>query len=258
MKLRIPKLNYKQKTIRNIAVMILLLGFVWMNVDCPLPTAEMEFRRLERRMLLEETGEIIRLRIGGQEYLGAMGTEQFHLMNLEDRQMQSCQVPEQGRLIPLFTQRWFEGEYALLALGVPGTITRAELELELSAWSYESIRDDELEYRVVLELPHDDPGMMGLYRHHQWEYVVEGETLTEGVVLFRITPQGDMHSPDAEAEDVAEEHALFGLGQESTYTRAQEGRKGHMDFAARALFYRGDEIKKELSLTPRESSVFWR
>ena len=53
MKLKIPKLSYKQKTLRNIFVIILLLVFVWINADCPLLTAEMNFRRQEHKRLLE-------------------------------------------------------------------------------------------------------------------------------------------------------------------------------------------------------------
>ena len=62
MRFKIPKMSYKQKTLRNIVMMILLFVFVWMNEDCPMPTAEINFRRFERKMMLEPSEIVLQAR----------------------------------------------------------------------------------------------------------------------------------------------------------------------------------------------------
>lgn len=48
---RRPRLGWGAKAARNIVLAALIAGAWWLWLGCPLPTAELEFRRLERRHL---------------------------------------------------------------------------------------------------------------------------------------------------------------------------------------------------------------
>ena len=85
MKFKIPKLSYKQKTLRNIVVMILLLVFVWMNEDCSMPSAEMNFRRLEHRLLLDESEIVLCIPEGTGDEIFASRREAHILVAEADR-----------------------------------------------------------------------------------------------------------------------------------------------------------------------------
>lgn len=49
---RRPRLGRRGRTVRNLVLSIVLATMVWGQYGCPLPTVEMEFRRLERQYLL--------------------------------------------------------------------------------------------------------------------------------------------------------------------------------------------------------------
>ena len=51
-KLRLPRLSRRWKIIRNLALTLVCLYALWAWAGYPLPTAEMEFRRLERQSLM--------------------------------------------------------------------------------------------------------------------------------------------------------------------------------------------------------------
>lgn len=69
MRFKIPKMSYKQKTLRNIVMMLLLLVFVWINDGCPLPTEELAFRRAERQHLLGRSEILLHLPDGTRAHL---------------------------------------------------------------------------------------------------------------------------------------------------------------------------------------------
>lgn len=54
-KWKLPRLGRRGKTVRNLALALLLAVPVWGQYGFPLPTAELEFRRQERRLLLPES-----------------------------------------------------------------------------------------------------------------------------------------------------------------------------------------------------------
>lgn len=47
-----PRLGRGGRTVRNLLLTAALALMIWGQYGCPLPTAEMEFRRLERQYLL--------------------------------------------------------------------------------------------------------------------------------------------------------------------------------------------------------------
>lgn len=50
-----PRLSRGWRIVRNLAVMAAALFAMWCMAGCPMPTAELEFRRLERRCMLPES-----------------------------------------------------------------------------------------------------------------------------------------------------------------------------------------------------------
>lgn len=244
-----PRMGRRLQTACFLILAAFFLCELWGYAGYPLPTAELEFRRLERQYLAETKGEPVEFSVGEVDYIGALDGKRFNLCVLEDGWLKSLRVPEGGALLPVYKDRWYTGEYAFLLVGGPEDTESAQLRLELSAGSYESIRDDLVTLRVFLELPHDDPGMKGIYRSHHWQYTSEGEKLEDGIFLFRITPQGDLWAETADAEDVAEEHALFYISRLENYKRAQEGRPQNADFRAEVVCYHGGRETDSLSLT---------
>lgn len=55
-KWKLPRLGRRGKTVRNLALALLLAIPIWSQYGYPMPTAELEFRRLERRLLLPRSG----------------------------------------------------------------------------------------------------------------------------------------------------------------------------------------------------------
>lgn len=67
---RRPRLGRGGKTVRNLLLALALAILVWGQYGCPLPTAELEFRRAERRNLLPRS-EIVFASTGrGEKYIG--------------------------------------------------------------------------------------------------------------------------------------------------------------------------------------------
>lgn len=60
---RRPRLGRGGRTVRNILLAAALALMIWGQCGCPLPTAEMEFRRLERQYLLPRSEIVFQSRI---------------------------------------------------------------------------------------------------------------------------------------------------------------------------------------------------
>lgn len=212
MRFKIPKLSYKQKTLRNIVMMLLLLVFVWMNEDCPLPTAEMEFHRLERVQLLDKGGTLHQFTVAGEKRIISVSSELVNV-GLEGSRGLSCYpVKSEGMLIPIQNAGGGKGEHAVLAVGVSEEAVSACLELELAAGCYEWVtrnNDGKKERVIFLGMYDEKDAQKYVYRHFSWDYQVEGERLGEGVFLFRITPRGKIENNiTGEVKDLAEWEAL--------------------------------------------------
>ncbi|MGI5962246.1 MAG: hypothetical protein ACOX7N_00855 [Lawsonibacter sp.] len=68
----LPHLGRKGKTVRNLLLTVIFAIFIWGQYGYPLPTAKMEFRRLERTYLLEPS-EIVFATPRGEEFQAADG-----------------------------------------------------------------------------------------------------------------------------------------------------------------------------------------
>ena len=148
MKFKIPKLSYKQKTLRNIVMMILLFVFVWMNEDCSMPTAEMNFRRLERRLLLGGSEIVLRIPGGtGDEIFVSRGETHILVAEADRRDTAMIGYWSLGELLeiklfPVGTYAYMEETGTVravrgaAALDMPEEAHRAELFVECEGTVY--------------------------------------------------------------------------------------------------------------------------
>ena len=159
-------LSRGKKLALNLAIMILAGGWLWGLAGCPLPTVEMEFRRLERQYLLSRSEVAYRSRFWSAGGVGEIqsrdGTylsvfEPFAVGMTEDRaysvtlrqagwhtvtvaplgekpapvpvESVIARVPEPGRV-------WMSG-CNLLFLQVPREMARAELDVDVTLFNDE-------------------------------------------------------------------------------------------------------------------------
>lgn len=73
--------KHRLRALRNGLLCVLLLAFLWQVKGCPLPTAEMEFRRRERQHLADESEIVLRCESEAEGWLG----EPAMLVGVADR-----------------------------------------------------------------------------------------------------------------------------------------------------------------------------
>ena len=165
MRFKIPKLSYKQKTLRNIVMMILLFVFVWMNEDYPMPTAEMNFRRLERRLLLGGSEIVLRIPGGtGDEIFVSRG--ETHIL-----------VAEADRRDTAMIGYWSLGELLEIKLFPVGTYAYME-----ETGTVRAVRG-----AAALDMPEEAYRAELFVECEGTVYRAEGEKCEGGVWLFTLT-----------------------------------------------------------------------
>ena len=65
-KISLPRLSRRGKTVRNLLLTLGVAILIWAQYGCPLPTVEMEFRRVERRYLLPASEVVFAQRSGAE------------------------------------------------------------------------------------------------------------------------------------------------------------------------------------------------
>lgn len=139
-KIRVPRLSRGGKTARNLLLALLLACAIWAQCGCPLPTAEMEFRRLGRENLLPRS-ELLWRRHGVSEVLVGRAEGRWVTGYLDEGGRSGC-VLECGPLndgpspVPLTQLLDGPGETggtvagnAMLFLLVPAEAARAEVRV---------------------------------------------------------------------------------------------------------------------------------
>lgn len=159
---RRPRLSRGWQTVRNLAAAALLLAVTWGVAGYPLPTAEMEFRRLERANLLPESEIIFNSEATGVirwrdqpemqvTFDGLMiGVEEGRVHVADLRYHNSLEVwpLEKGiTAVPLyniFARIYKAGDFhngvPLLFLNVPAEAERAEIEIDAAGFKGETLR----------------------------------------------------------------------------------------------------------------------
>ena len=148
----LPKLSRGQKLARNLAASALAGVLAWAAAGYPLPTAELEFRRLERTHLLPESETVFSIRgsirwqdlpelnlpVRGGMVVG-VGDGYVHTASLFLEEMDSWPLEEGVTPVPLY-RTWVEEQESgpdggkstgvpVLFLQVPEETGRAELEV---------------------------------------------------------------------------------------------------------------------------------
>lgn len=131
-KLKMPRLSRKGRVVRNLLVCLALLAVLWARYGYPLPTYEMNFRRMERLYMLPQ-GEVVFRRgtwLGGYWFVDEAGNQAVcgfvdSLSRPYTRSWQDlwvCPIAQEPSPVPLDERR-------LAVLHVPEETARAELEL---------------------------------------------------------------------------------------------------------------------------------
>lgn len=163
---RRPRLGRRGRTVRNLVLSIVLATMVWGQYSCPLPTVEMEFRRLERQYLLPRSevayqsgfwssggGGDIKSRDGSylsvfeplivgvtedRGYSVTLRRPGGHDMTVISLGEGPAPVPVNGTVarVPEPGRTWMSG-CNLLFLRVPQETARAELDVDATLWDDE-------------------------------------------------------------------------------------------------------------------------
>lgn len=216
----------------NLVLIALFLWMTWIALGCPLPTAELEFRRMERTHLLPaseiqgkfQTPEQREVIIGTQKDLVVLydGTDLYRWPR-ERTGATLLPVWEGVRSIQL-------QEIRFAAVDVPEGTHSAVLEAAISCW-YSGRHGSG--FHISAEENAEEEG-----KAWSRDYRAEGELLKDGGVLFRLAAQ-----EEDEYDDGFIEKSLFlSLTMWNTYQQsaAVRGVNWHME----AVFY--DEGGAEL------------
>ena len=137
---RWPRLGRRGKTVRNLLVCLALILWVWSAFSCPLPTREMNFRRLERCFLLPQgelvfqEGDLFVDLSEGQAVAGWVPTRSLPTRRgVYPCDLWTCPVGEEPCPVSLSDDR-------VLFLNLPGEAERGELTLrsgqgQQTAWA---------------------------------------------------------------------------------------------------------------------------
>lgn len=220
-----PRLSRGWKIVRNLAVTLICLSVLWAWAGYPLPTAEMEFRRLERQNLLPPS-EIQGVFRRENEWV-VVGLREDSVLFSEDRSLDRWPRSGTGTaLVPIGRRVW--KELAVIAVDVPQGTASARLDMSLDCWFTQQGASTSIS---ALEggYPRDDS-----LDWTRWarDYQAEGEPLREGGVLFRV--------PRKDEEDAVsiEQELFFTLTRQSNYLLPTKlrGLNCHME----AIFYGQD------------------
>lgn len=215
-KRKLPRLSRGWRTVRNLAVVLACLYGLWAWADYPLPTAELEFRRLERQNLLPPS------EIQGV-FQGIYQNRMTVYGVLEDRVVVGCESHGQLEYWPreesgptLFPAAEFfpsPDELLFAAADVPEGTASARLDMSLDCWAASNHGGGTSISALEGGYPRD-----GSLNRTRWarDYQAEGELLKEGGVLFRVTAQEE----DEYGDGFIEKSLFTSLTRWNTYRQS--------------------------------------
>lgn len=237
-KWRLPRLSRGWKTVRNLTIAVLWLVLAWGIIDYPLPGPVAQFRRAER---IDWVGPSD-IQYVGKNY-GVVGTYMDQVVigvgmyNLD----YWPRNPDGPTLVPK------DNEF--VAVDVPEGTARAELTLELSFYFLPSMSEPTYAgptyaVRERAELECADAGPAKLW---QDTYVIQGELLEEGGVLFRAEPK----SPAVPGElGVWDGGPLHEVTDRAIYARAPWDNSAWAQMTAVFYSENGEELGRAVLTTP--------
>lgn len=179
-----PRLSRGWRTVRNLAVTLICLYVLWAWAGYPLPTAELEFRRLERQSLLppSELQGVFRL----ENQWVVVGLREDSVLFLEGGALDRWPRSEEGAaLVPI--GRRVQKELAVMAVDIPQGTVSARLDMALDCWYYPRSDGWSASGKQGGVLGED----MDSWKFWAEEFHIEGEPLREGGVLFRVPVKDD-------------------------------------------------------------------
>ena len=241
-RLRLPRLSRRWRIVRNLAVALICLYALWARADYPLPTAELEFRRLERENLLGRS-EIQGAFQGTYKRDVVYGVQGDQVLVGRGWGLEYWPREEAGpTLISVSEYFTYAREMLFAAADVPEGTASARLNMTIDCWyapnpgGGTSISAREGGY------PPDN----GLdWKHWERDYQAEGELLKEGGVLFRV-----LREDGASVEQLLEETLFSMLARKNTYWQPDTVRG--VNCRIEAVFYdeSGAELDRAVLSTP--------
>lgn len=228
----LERISRGKKLAVNLALCAFLLVLIWSRFGYPLPTAELEFRRLERQNLFppSELQGVFR-GIYQNRWTGYGVLEDWVVVGYESYGQLECWPREESGPTLFPAAEFFPSPVELLfaAADVPVGTASARLDMSLDCWVASNHGGGTSISALEGGYPRDDS-----LNWVRWarDYQAEGELLREGGVLFRV-PRGD------EEGAVSIEQELFSmLTRQSNYRQPVKLRGGncHME----AVFYGQD------------------
>ena len=120
------------RTAVNFTLSVLVLLYFWGAAAYPLPTAEMEFRRMEQNQLLRPSRTVRTFSAGGNRWFWSAEHGVLHLWRVGEERIRSYDLSDGGVLLPLTDYVAVSDEVFFLAAGVPEEAVRAESTFEWS------------------------------------------------------------------------------------------------------------------------------
>lgn len=242
---RLPRLSRGWRIVRNLALTLVCLYALWARAGYPLPTAELEFRRLERKNLLpcSEIQGIFRDSYGQRTVYGVQGDQ----VVWGCRSLECWPREEAGpTLFPASEYRLYPNDLLFAAADVPEGTASARLDMTVDCWFASDSGGGTSFSAFEGGYPRDDS-----LNWSRWtrDYQAEGELLEEGGVLFRV-PLGDEDSV------VSIERSLFSiLTRPEDYMYLPKEQRG-MNCRIEAVFFseNGAELDRAALSTPEEEN----
>lgn len=178
-KLRLPRLSRRWKIIRNLALTLVCLYALWAWAGYPLPTAEMEFRRLERQSLMPPSQVQGAFRLDQERVV--VGVLEDRVIFSEVHALDEWPRSEEGTtLVPI--GHWMQTELDVIAVDVPPETRSARLDMSLDCWYCPRGNGWSASGKRGGVLGED----LDSWTLWTKEFHIEGEPLKEGGVLFRV------------------------------------------------------------------------
>lgn len=163
---RIPRLNRPQRIIRNFACILLMLICTWFMMGAPALTPRWAFRRAERLNLLERSEILDVVRVG----------ERFRMVVAENERNYILFVDA-----PLYEETWltFDDKQSPVTLMMPLEHRWRIQDCPLVLLTDLPVARGEVEFSLI-------PEVSGQYIQEEIHYLVDGELLNSGNMLFVV------------------------------------------------------------------------
>lgn len=231
----------------------MVLSWFWGMAGYPLPTAELEFRRLERTNLMEPGENLRMFTFNANQYVTALTSEKLHIWREGAVQIDAYSLKEGSILIPLENYFKYPERIGILAAGAPEEAATARLTLHTSAWVRWDGENPHLELPGEVLSP-EQAAEVG-YEHMEWDYEAAGAPQGPERFLFQVeSVDGTDAANIPEMPAIPERQVLDWVVREFNYTCARLDRKAEVEFLAEAVFY--DQEGREVArarLSPLES-----